>query len=406
MNQLLAETIQQLADLDRRQAYGELSSALGRLPAALPEEHQADVAYWLGKLALLDGDIPAAVAQLAITVQLEPHQGHALYLLGSALVRSQQWLDARAVLQQARQQRPGQASLCLELAAVHAALGQPHEALDLLEPLADHPSASMQMQSVRIKLAVQTSDDLQEAAAIAASALARNIRLPQTVVVEWLQISGALLLADRFVEGRAWLLALTTRTPTTEAIANPVPRRIALTALLALELLQPSGEDVLPWMQELRNLRWLPPSATEHQLWTSWLEPFLNLVAGRLEDQVDRDHDRCRLVLKEIQAAVSAMRPPILQAGFELRLEMLRQGCKPDVPVEAERLALALKRHSTDWLALMDLFEQCLQLEDRPLLKLRPDLEHHMEREPENSSSNQTGRASARRAQAQVTQTK
>ena len=54
-HQSTPELIAQLADLDRRQAFGELASLLERLPAVqgLSVEHQAAVAYWRGKVALL-----------------------------------------------------------------------------------------------------------------------------------------------------------------------------------------------------------------------------------------------------------------------------------------------------------------------------------------------------------------
>ena len=91
-----------------------------------------------------------------------------------------------------------------------------------------------------------------------------------------MQMAGGLLLADRLDEGRVWLEALATITPAIDAISNPIPRRTALIGLLLLELIQPSRADQAIWITELRNLRWLPPSRSEHQLWLDWLEPFLS----------------------------------------------------------------------------------------------------------------------------------
>ena len=73
-------------------------------------------------------------------------------------------------------------------------------------------------------------------------------------------------MARRWPEARAWLMALITETPASQATANPVPRRIAWLALLTLELVEPSTAALDPWLAELRGLVWLPPSTTEHSM--------------------------------------------------------------------------------------------------------------------------------------------
>jgi len=86
-----------------------------------------------------------------------------------------------------------------------------------------------------------------------------------------MSIAGGLLLNDQIEEGRNWLNALVTVTPAKAAIQNPIPRRVALIALLALELNFPYGVDTESLILELRNLCWLSPSASEHQVWAQWL---------------------------------------------------------------------------------------------------------------------------------------
>ena len=305
----LAQRIEQLKALDRQQDFPALAAALKQLPQPqdLPEPHQAIVAYWHGKLALLEEDSAAAIAPLAQAVTLAPQSAASHYLLGSALVRQEQWLDARQALTQALQLQPTLAAARLELAAVLLALGEPAAALQLMEPLDD--SSEGTLRGLRARAAVRSTADQMAAAALAADALALDSRLPESLLIEWLQIAGGLLLAGRWAEARAWLMALSGITPAVAATANPVPRRVALIVLLTLELLEPSRDRLEPWIQELRNLRWLPASTTEHQLWDAWLESWLMLVAGRLEDQPERDQSRCRVVLKALITALTTNRP-------------------------------------------------------------------------------------------------
>ena len=92
--------------------------------------------------------------------------------------------------------------------------------------------------------------------------------------------------------------------------------------MLALELIEPVNPDLALWLLELRSLRWLPASASEHSLWTSWLERWLMVVAGRLEAQPDRDANRCSSALKAITAVLPALVPPKSQNfGLFLRLQ-------------------------------------------------------------------------------------
>ena len=94
----------------------------------------------------------------------------------------------------------------------------------------------------RAQAAVQASPKALAAAQLAAAALCLDSRLPESLLLEWLQGVGGLLLAQRLKEGGAWLTALITLTPAVKATANPLPRRIALIALLALELIEPLGQ--------------------------------------------------------------------------------------------------------------------------------------------------------------------
>ena len=92
--------------------------------------------------------------------------------------------------------------------------------------------------------------------------------------------------------------------------------------MLALELIEPVNPDLALWLLELRSLRWLLASASEHSLWPGWLERWLMVVAGRLEAQPDRDANRCSSALKAITAVLPALVPPKSQNfGLFLRLQ-------------------------------------------------------------------------------------
>ena len=192
---------------------------------------------------------------------------------------------------------------------------------------------------------------------------------------------GGLLLCHRWGEARAWLEALTVQTPAVTAVSNPIPRRIAWIARLALELVQPSSIDLEWELNELYLLRWLPPSRTEHQVWDAWLEAFLHSVAGELEQDDQRDLGRCRIVLEALLPALSGVRTPQRSdGGLVHRFQLLVQGCQFRAPRAAAQLSLSLQRQSYDWLALMPLLEQSCELDDRALLKLRPELELALDR--------------------------
>ena len=372
-------TIEQLAELDRRKAFAALRPALQQLPTVFPEDHRAAITHWRGKAALMVGNLEEALPELAVAAQLDSQRAANHYLLGAGLVRQRQWLDARAALTRALKLQPALESARLELATVLLALAEPQQALELLQPLPD--TADGPLRARRAQAAVDAAADPMAAAALAAKALCLDSRLPESLLLEWLQGTGGLLLAHRFQEGRAWLMALITLTPSVKAIANPVPRRIALIALLVLELLEPSTADLDPWQQQLRSLRWLPPSATEHSLWSTWLESWLMLVAGRLEDQPDRNQTRCSSVLKVVIAILPALEPPKTQNyGLFLRLEQLRQGIKPDRARGDDQLQLALNRHGHDGYALIALLVRCSELSNRALGDLRITLEHQLNR--------------------------
>jgi tetratricopeptide (TPR) repeat protein len=121
MNHQWAAMIERLAELDRSQAFDELDVALKALPDDVPDGHRAAVAHWRGKVALLTSAIAEAIPQLALAASLDMDRAANGYLLGAALVRQQQWLDARTCLERAVQLQPGLASARLELATAVAA---------------------------------------------------------------------------------------------------------------------------------------------------------------------------------------------------------------------------------------------------------------------------------------------
>ena len=378
MQQPWSVVIEQLAELDSRQDFDALGQALLHLPSDIPEDYRPAITHWRGKASLLGGKLEEALPQLALAAQLDPQRAANHYLLGAAMVRQQQWLDARMALIRALQLQPALKAAHLELATVHLALGEPQQALDLLQPLPD--TASGPLRARLVEASVQVSPQSFAAAQQASTALSLDSRLPESLLLQWLQGVGGLLLAHQFADGRAWLKALITLTPAVRATANPLPRRIALIALLALELIEPSTPNLDAWLAELRNLRWLPPSASEHNLWSSWFESWLMLVAGRLEDLIDREQTRCSSVLKTIIDILPVLEPPKTQNyGLFLRLQLLRQGIQSDPVGADDQLELALQRHNHDWLALIGWLKRCCALDDRSLRRLRPELERQLQ---------------------------
>ena len=125
----------------------------------------------------------------------------------------------------------------LELTTVLLATGESASALSVLQPL-QHRS-NPPLIAKRAQIQVQLAEYGSAAAHVAAVALQDPPRLPESLLRDWLQITGGLLLAEKFAEARAWLQPLTTVTPDSAALANPIPRRIALIALAAWELFEP-----------------------------------------------------------------------------------------------------------------------------------------------------------------------
>ena len=360
--------------LDRCQDYQELAQQLRQLPAQIPQAYRAIVAYWRGKLALLEGDDSQAVQFLSEATALAPQNAATHVLLGSALVRCQQWMDARTAFVHALELQPALAVARLELAAVELELADPAGAFALVASLPDNEAGALRGQHARAS--VQATSDLSAAAKAVEQALLRNSRLPEAVLLEWVQFTGGLLLLGSLQVGRTWLMALCTITPAAAAIANPVPRRVALIALSMLELIQPSKQSVDDWLEELAAMQWLPPSASEHRIWDAWLESWVLTVAGRLEGQTREDRLSCDRPLEICIQALQCIQPPGRNNyDLFLRLTRLRQGLQLDSVQGADHLGGALERHGRDLLVLMKLLERCCELDDQRLRRCRRQLE-------------------------------
>ena len=96
MNHCWVTTVERLVELDRQQAFEKLAYALNRLPQTCPPEHSAAIAHLRGKIALIAGNTALAVQYFALAASLDSKRAANQYLLGAALVRQQQWLDARS----------------------------------------------------------------------------------------------------------------------------------------------------------------------------------------------------------------------------------------------------------------------------------------------------------------------
>ena len=220
MQQPWSATIDQLAELDRRQDFAGLGQALQQLPADPPVDQRSAIAHWRGKTALLEGRLEDALSQLALAAQLDPQRAANHYLLGAALVRQQQWLDARAALTRALQLQPALDAARLELATVLLALGDPQQVLDLLQPLPD--TAQGPLRARRAQAAVQAAPDGRSCVGGQGSWPRQS---PAGSPVAGVASGGRWFVAGPGVgqEGRAWLMALITLTPSVKATANPVP---------------------------------------------------------------------------------------------------------------------------------------------------------------------------------------
>ena len=129
MNQCWVTTVERLTELDRQQAFEQLADALNGLPQSCPQEHIAAIAHWRGKVALIAGKTAEALPHLALAATFDCERAANHYLLGAALVRQQQWLDARSALQRALNLQPGLRPARLELATVLIAIGEPAQAI-------------------------------------------------------------------------------------------------------------------------------------------------------------------------------------------------------------------------------------------------------------------------------------
>ena len=127
------------------------------------------------------------------------------------MVNQEQWLDAKQALTKSLQLQPSMDQARLPLAMVMLSLGQSQQALTLIEPLPDQSDGLLR--SLRAKAEVFTAIDHFQAASCAATVLAKNSRLPESTLLQWMSIAGGLLLNDQIEEGRNWLNALVTVTP-------------------------------------------------------------------------------------------------------------------------------------------------------------------------------------------------
>lgn len=364
-------TLEHLQSLDQAEQFSELRSALRRLDACcaeLPAHWHGPVGYLRGKVALLESDLKVALPALGQACRLQPRRAHAHYLLGVACVRCGQWCDAQEALTRALELDPAHAPTRLELARVLLVLQAPAEARALLEAL---PSTDPNWVCELIRARVRASAP-DQAPQIIAAALAQPIRLSETLLLEWLEIAGGFLLAGRFSQARPWLRALGLPTPNARACGHPIPRRPALLAALLLELLEPGPEAphrIEDLQCELRSLLWLGLAESELQLWAGWLQPFAELVAGRLNVQA-RALDP---ITVELLVSAFPLSPSANESVADLVARLRSLGAA--VPEIARNPALGLDWHRQDLPMLLEQWSQLLSQPDGELLRQRPELE-------------------------------
>lgn len=298
-----------LRQLDQRQAFTALAEALAALPSVTPPlEVEAELAYWRGKCAVVGADYPAAITPLARCTTLQPTRSHAHYLLGVALARCQLWPDAAAACRRALAQEPGLQAAALELAQAELALGNEAASQAVLEPFALVSSAADPQLHITHWRACVRLASLHDGPRLIAEALARPQRLSDGVLLEWLQIAAALLLAGELPLAKAWCRALTTTTPAVEACGHPLPRRPALVLALVLELLEPVGA-LAALMAELRLCFWLPSADLEQQLWQPVIWPALEFLLGRLAEHTESPSREQALAFSTLAEVLKPLEP-------------------------------------------------------------------------------------------------
>jgi len=347
-----------LEELDQAQAFPQLSCALAQLPAKVPPRWQPLLHYLQGKCALVEQAYPQALQALARCVQHQPRHAHAHYLMGVALARQQRWLDAATSLQRALELDPGFQPAALELVQVALTSGDLPMARACLDPLWHRADASPEQRSAAWCLRLQQVP-LDQVPGQLREALAQPQRLPDQLLLAWIQAAGAWLLVGEWAFAAQALRALATPSPSLEACGHPLPRRPALTLALMAALLQADGSAAAV-AEELRSCYWLPPAQAEAALWYPLIRPALELLIGRLQgDGPPPAEERGALVV--LAAVIRALAPPdehqLPQLIDALQAQPARNG--PLSPLA--RLALA--QH--DLPAQLELWPQLLALSDQ-----------------------------------------
>ena len=348
----------------------------------------SSLTYWRGKLAVIAEEYPTAIEYLALAVRHQPGRAHAWYLLGTSLVRSRQWLDAIQPLQQALQLQPQLFAARVDLDRAQLALGDAAAALELIQPFADQLKTPAQF-SLWAELLTHAHDNPEQLAAALSEGLSSQPKLAGAVWQQWIHAAAGLHLAGQVDQARAWWTFLLEAAPSSPDVASRCPMRLALLALLLLELTAPSAsqEQLSLWSAQLRSALWWSLSRRESDAWGGWLRDLLLQTAAGLESRERATDDRDAEILRAVLDALPALEPPGANS-FDIcqRLDLLRQGLisKPERGSRAslsldQRLGFDLLRHQRDLQGLIGVLERLQQQSDRSLLRMRSLVESHLD---------------------------
>jgi glycosyltransferase involved in cell wall biosynthesis/tetratricopeptide (TPR) repeat protein len=283
-----ARTHHDLAALEQQGAWQELLAAAQALlqRAGHDPVQRACLLYLIGKSLVALGNHQAALPPLQQSLQGQPAQGHAAYLLGYCLAQHRQWAEALLVLQRSCGLAPQlpdawyeQGRVALELGREQAALAALQRAVHLRPAW---PAATALLQAARVRVACEQS--VPAAAAAMRDALLQS-HPPEWLLIEWCEQAAAFHLAGALPEARLLWQALAQPGISLQACSHPLPGRLALTALLLLALIEPdqaAAPEIESYTAALRGCLWLPPSTAEQRFWSLFVEPALGMLLASL----------------------------------------------------------------------------------------------------------------------------
>lgn len=271
----------------------------------------------------------SALPLLQQAVLDQPERSHAWYLLGVALVRQQLWLEAAEALERATELEPGFQPAWPELCRALLELDRlPQAASAASRPLPADPFHAVAAGAALWRHGLAQGDG---AAALQAIIRLRGLHGQQPwLAEEALRTASAWLLHGHSHRAQVLLQALSTRPESSEALANPFPRRLALLLQLVLALAEPEPPPP-QLLQDLRASLWAPPHQLEQQLWQPITQPALLWLRGRCQGDPERP-PLPRESVKALLDALPAVEPEAPPKAHQKLYKVVASLAKPQEP--------------------------------------------------------------------------